>query len=77
MAPGKDATEFNKIIQADRDKKKKQDLADKIFNRRSSAPAAGAIGGRKGPAGPSPLANRITKVSRDPRTMHQQVLSQK
>jgi hypothetical protein len=62
MAPNKDATEFNKIIQADRDKKKKQELADKIFNRRSSAPAAGAIGGRKPPTGPSSLANRITKV---------------
>lgn len=60
MAPGKDAVEFNKIIQANRDKKKKQDLADKIFSRRSSAPpAAGPIGGRKGPAGPSSLASRI------------------
>ena len=66
MAPGKDATEFNKIIQADRDKKKNQDLANRIFNRRSSAPAAGVIGGRKAPAGPSSLASRITKVGSVP-----------
>jgi hypothetical protein len=63
MAPSKDATEFNKIIQADRDKKKKQELADKIFSsRRSSAPAAGAFAKKAAP-GPSSLAARITKVS--------------
>lgn len=64
MAPGREATEFNAIIQADRAKKQKQALADKIFSRRSSAPAAGQLaGGRKPPSGPSSLASRITKVS--------------
>jgi hypothetical protein len=68
MAPGQEAVEFNKIIRADRDKKRKQDLADKIFSRRSSASTAGVIGGRKVPAGPSASFGRsaITKVSSGP-----------
>lgn len=44
----------------ERDKKKKQDLADRIFGqRRSSAPAAGVVGARKPPTGPKSLGSRI------------------
>ncbi|KIV99805.1 uncharacterized protein PV09_08609 [Verruconis gallopava] len=68
MAETRDAVEFNRIIQADREKKRKQELADKIFSRRSSAPSAGALGAHKGLAGASTLASRITKPGQTART---------
>ncbi|KAF4632126.1 hypothetical protein G7Y89_g6002 [Cudoniella acicularis] len=64
MAPGKTAVDFNAIINADRQRRKHQALAQEIFSkgRRSSAPGAG-IANRKQSAVPS-LASRIGVAKR-------------
>ncbi|KAI9823127.1 MAG: hypothetical protein M1819_001510 [Sarea resinae] len=53
---------FDEIIQADRQRRKNEALANEIFgkNRRSSAPGGGALGGRKAVTGPPSLASRIS-----------------
>ncbi|TID25340.1 Target of rapamycin complex 2 subunit [Venturia nashicola] len=62
-----EASEFNAIIQAEREKKKNQLLADKIFGsgKRSTLSGPGNGNGRKAPTGPATLASRagITKPS--------------
>ncbi|KAE9993317.1 hypothetical protein EG327_005511 [Venturia inaequalis] len=66
-----EASAFNAIIQAEREKKKNQLLADKIFGsgKRSSLPGPGNGNGRKAPTGPATLASRsgITKPSAGPK----------
>ncbi|QDS75746.1 hypothetical protein FKW77_008483 [Venturia effusa] len=71
MAAKGEAVAFNAIIQAEREKKKNQLLADKIFGsgKRSSLPGTGNGNGRKAPTGPATLASRvgITKPSAGPK----------
>ncbi|KAH6684357.1 hypothetical protein B0J14DRAFT_10366 [Halenospora varia] len=64
MAPGKPAADFNAIINADRQRRKHQALAQEIFSkgRRSSAPGPG-VASRKPAAVPS-LASRIGVAKR-------------
>ncbi|KAI1761462.1 hypothetical protein GGR53DRAFT_505596 [Hypoxylon sp. FL1150] len=58
------ATEFEKIINAGRERKKNEDLAARIFKRdnqrRSSAPAAGSLAGRAG------IKKRVSSAARLP-----------
>ncbi|RFU35850.1 hypothetical protein B7463_g499, partial [Scytalidium lignicola] len=60
MAPGKSAVDFEAIINADRQRRKNEALAQEIFGkgRRSSASGAGMLNNRKPGAGPS-LASRV------------------
>ncbi|KAL1967050.1 hypothetical protein VTN77DRAFT_3574 [Rasamsonia byssochlamydoides] len=60
MAAGKEAVSFDAIIQADRQKRKNEALANEILvkNRRASAPGSG-VGNRKQAAAPGSLASRI------------------
>lgn len=70
MAPGKIAADFNAIINADRQRRKNEALAQEIFSkgRRQSAPSAGS-NSRKPGTGPS-LASRIGVAKRTVSTTH-------
>jgi len=70
MAPGKIADDFNAIINADRQRRKNEALANEIFskNRRQSAPAGGAK--IKHGTGPS-LASRVGVAKRTVSTTQQ------
>ncbi|PGH16722.1 hypothetical protein AJ79_01595 [Helicocarpus griseus UAMH5409] len=60
MAAGKEAVSFDEIIQAARERRKKQALTDKFFEnkRRSSAPAPGSGSGAR--STPGSLLNRVS-----------------
>ncbi|KAL3470157.1 hypothetical protein BJX99DRAFT_56317 [Aspergillus californicus] len=68
MAASQQAVSFNEIIQASRQKKKNEDLANKLLgkNRRASAPGSG--GGKAQNATPRSLASRIGVTKRSTST---------
>ncbi|OQO10667.1 hypothetical protein B0A48_03965 [Cryoendolithus antarcticus] len=70
MAQKKAAASFNEMIQADRQKRKNEQLAQEIFgkNRRQSAPTA-QQNGKKAPLGGS-LASRVGVTKADGRLLH-------